>query len=311
MAAALVFLGGATGLADDEVKKGGAERKAEGVSALSAALHEDLTLESREVLALPSAAAQGFSGSVGTRVELFARPGLSLLNVSAEDSIQASFPGESGGDSLSASRLVSEFGYGGGLRLLQGNWGIEGTYHAFESLALTPSWLVIDAAGAPEGEPNLAGLPIVASSADVFLGQGIRTFRIGRGGAEVFFGIGAGWMRVADSSTDRLLSGAGVEGLDEIPAEIPPFLVPEVSFEADRSSVVYAGSFGVAFRVGRMLVRPRVDVIISPALTTDLTIGFPPIDDPLLGELASLEFGYSTSVKPTIYLISVDFGISN
>ena len=97
------------------------------------------------------APAQSYSGSSGMRIELFGRVGLPLLNVSAEDSIQLMGvppPGaEGGGDSISASRLTSEFGWGVGARLMSGNWGIEGSYNIFESLDLTPSWLVADSNG--------------------------------------------------------------------------------------------------------------------------------------------------------------------
>ena len=225
------------------------------------------------------------------RIELFGRVGLPLLNVSAEDSIQLMGvppPGaEGGGDSISASRLTSEFGWGVGARLMSGNWGIEGSYNIFESLDLTPSWLVADSNGATAEEAALFGQPLVPSQARLVLGQAIRVFQLG-GGAELSLGIGAGWLQATDSGTDMLLSGAGLEGLDQIPAEIPPSFIPEVSFEADRTSVVYAGSLGVAFRFGRIMLRPRVDVVVSRALTTDLTIGFPD-----LGELGPEELGES------------------
>ena len=193
------------------------------------------TVERRDALGLSVAPAQSYSGSSGMRMELFGRAGLPLLNVSAEDSIEfvgVPPPGaEGGGDSISASRLTSEFGWGVGARLMSGNWGIEGSYNIFESLDLTPSWLVADSHGATAEEAALFGQPLVASQARLVLGQAIRVFQLG-GGTELSLGIGAGWLQATDSGTDMLLSGVGLEGLDQIPAEIPPSFVPEVSFRS-------------------------------------------------------------------------------
>ncbi len=270
---------------------------------------------------LSAAAAQGFSGSPGRHMEFFGRIGLSLVNVTAEDSIglAAGIPGDL--ESLSASRLASEFGWGGGARLMSGSWGIEGTYSVFESLSLSPGWLISDDVAPGEVTTGILDLPLVASKADVFVGQVVRAFPLSRT-TELFVGVGAGWMRASDSSTDRLLSGAGFPDPDQITGELPPdippeflaALVPEVEFTANRSSVVYAGALGLSFRAGRILLRPRVDVIISRALTTELTLAFPGLADldlPEADELGIPEFRYTTSVTPRIYLLSVDIGLSN
>ena len=324
LAALLTLLFAAAGHADDVKKKvirdGEAEvrQDASGPSAdLSA---PDFALRLDGAVALPAAGAQGFGVSSGRQMELFGRVGLSLVNVTAEDSLGiAGIPDAQ--ESLSASRLVSEFGWGGGARLMSGSWGIEGTYSVFGSLAFTPGWLVADDAGASELTTGFLDLPVVASQADVFVGQVVRAFPLSRT-TELFVGLGAGWLRATDSSTDRLLSGGGLPALDEIagdaPPEIPPEFVeafiPEVEFTADRSSVVFAGSLGLSFRAGRILLRPRVDVIIARALTTELTVGFPGLADldlPETGELGIPEIRYTTSVTPRIYLLSVDVGLSN
>ena len=314
--ATLMVLVAATGFADDPEKKNLPKREAgemgEQVEDRFNGLADSVSLLTRQrVLSESAAAAQGFYGSSGTRMELFARAGFSLLNVSAEDSISVSGGPAAGGDSISASRLMTEFGWGAGARLMQGSWGIEGSYNIIESLSLSPSWLVMDAAGAPRDEPGLTGLLAAVSRADLFVGQGIRTFQLAGGTAEVFVGIGAGWMRVTDSSTDRLLSGEPLQGLEQIPPEIPPSFIPEVVFEADRTSVVYAGSLGVAFRIGRILLRPRADLIISRALTTELTVGFPDLGELTPEDVGSFGISYGTSVNPTIFLLSLDIGLGN
>ena len=262
-----------------------------------------------------AAAAQGFSASPGMRAELFGRGALSLLSVSAEDSFALSLGPNTEGETLTASRLVSEAGWGGGFRVMSGDWGVEGTYTRLESLALSPTWLIADDMGSGDG-PGLLDLPFVGSRAGVMVGQVVRNFRLSGGGTEIFVGLGAGWLRVTDSSTDRLLAGTAVQDardqfLRDLPPDLPAEFVPEVEFTADRSTVAYAGSLGVAFRVGRVLLRPRADIIVSPALTTDLTVRFADLGAPLLEELGSFEVSYATSVKPTIFLISVDIGLGN
>ncbi len=92
---------------------------------------------------------------------------------------------------------------------------------------------------------------------------------------------------------------------------IPPAFVPEVEFTADRKSVVYAGSLGVAFRFGRIMLRPRVDVVVSRALTTDLTVGFPDLGELGAEELGEVGLHYGTSVTPTIFFFSLDIGLGN
>ena len=158
---------------------------------------------------------------------------------------------------------------------MRGNWGLEGTFSTFESLARSPGWLCFDGVGVVSGTPEVF-FPTVASRADVFLGQVVRVFPLS-GSTEWFVGLGGGWMRAAD--TDHLFLGTPMPNdLDEYPTGLPPDffvgLVPEVELTADRSSVAYSGSLGLAFRTGRLLLRPRLDVIVAHALTTELTVGF-------------------------------------
>ena len=314
----LMLLFAAVGQGDDVVAKNGMqgdleEAKEDVRSRLADFVEADATAELRGASGFSVAPAQSTYGSSGMRIELFGRVGLPLLNVSAEDSIQLMGvppPGaEGGGDSISASRLTSEFGWGAGARLMSGNWGIEASYNVFESRDLTPSWLVADSLELPEEKAAQFGQPLVASEARLILGQAIRVFQLG-GGAELSLGLGAGWIRATDSGTDRLLSSGPSEFSSEDLPILPAF-VSEVDFTADRTSVVYVGSLGVAFRFGRIMLRPRVDVVVSRELTTDLTIG---IED--LGELGAEELGevglhFGTSVRPTIFLFSVDVGLGN
>ena len=317
-----MLLFAAVGQGDDARAKNGTPADAEEAKEdireqLSDSLATDATTGLRGALGFSAAPAQSNYGSSGMRIELFGRAGLPLLNVSAEDSIEImgglAAGAEGGGNSISASRLSSEFGWGVGARLMSGNWGIEGSYNIFESLDLTPSWLVADSNGATAEEAVQFGQPLVPSQARLFLGQAIRVFQLG-GGAELSLGIGAGWIQATDSGTDLLLSG----GPSQVPSQdlpIPPASIPEVEFTADRKSVVYAGSLGVAFRFGRIMLRPRVDVVVSRALTTDLTIGFPDLF-PDLEELGAEELGeiglhYGTSVRPTIFLFLLDIGLGN
>ena len=319
MTATLAFVSGAPGWADDEINKSGAETEE-----IPLATEEDPAAEPRHVPALSVMAAQGFSGSPGMQAGIFGRAGMAIVNVALEDSVgpAAGMPDDTA--SLTGSDRLSEFGWGVGARLMSGSWGIEGSYNILESVALSPGWALAEEAGGPEEDAEvmsgLFDLPLVPSRAGTFVGQLVRTFRL-TDGTVLSLGAGAGWMRVTDSSTDRLLSGVGLpdpaEITGELPSDVPPELVaaftPEIEFTADRSGVVYAGSLGVSFRFGRILLRPRVDVIIAPALTTELTLSFPGLAD--LGvpeaELDAAGFRFTTSVTPRIYLLSVDIGLGN
>ncbi len=267
------------------------------------------TAASEGTLVLPTAVAQGSPGSSGIQVELFGRAGLALLNASAEDSLglAAGIPGAV--EPLYGSQRLSEFGWGGGARLMWGDWGVEGTYSTLDSLALSPGWLFFDEAVVVSGTPE-AFFPMVASRANVFLGQVVRTFPLSNS-TEWFVGLGGGWMRAADTD-DLFVVTPMPNDLDDYPTGLPADsfagLVPEVELTADRSSVVYAGSVGLLFRRGRVVFRPRVDIIIARALTTELTVGF---DLPDVEEVDGVDFVYTSSVTPTIFLVSVDIGLSN
>ena len=313
LAAVLTLLFAASGQADDPPTEDPNVAEAEEVGERP----EDVTVRgsesrARELFALSGAPAQSYRPA-GMRIELFGRGALSLLNITAEDTIGISGGPESVGESISAKRLASELSWGMGARLMQGPWGIEATYDKFDSFLLSPSWLVTDDVGGGDG-PSLLGEAFAVSQANLLVGQVIRTFPVADGRVEVSLGVGAGWLRVADSATDRLLSGAFQIALpvgQEIDFEIPPSFVPEVEVTADRTSVVYAGSLGLAFRLGRIFLRPRADVIVSRALTTEMSIGFPGFDELMGQDVGGFDIRYDTSVKPTIFLISLDIGLSN
>ena len=192
---------------------------------------------------------------------------------------------------------------------MRGNWGLEGTFSTFESLVRSPGWLFFDGVGDSGGIPDVP-FPMVASRADVLRAQVLRVFPLS-GSTEWFVGLGGGWMRAAD--TGHLFVGTPMPNdLDDYPTGLPPDFfagfVPELELTADRSSVAYAGSLGLAFRTGRILLRPRLDVIVAHALTTELTVGF---DLPQVEEVDGIDFVYSSSVTPWIFLVSVDMGLSN
>ncbi len=245
------------------------------------------------------------------RAEVFGRGGLSLLQVSATDSISARAGSELDTDSVSDSRWSREFGGGAGTRLLYGNWGFEGSYFVLRSPDLTPSELLQDS-------PETASLGVsmgavqssVSSRADLVLASALRTFRFRDGAVELAIGFGTGWIRATDDLTDDLQSGALISDLEaELAAQGAPITVAEFVFEADRSHLVHTGSLSLGFRRGRFLIRPRVDVVWGPPLTTDMTILFD------LGTLVSdpktlVETTWSSTIDPTLVLFSVDIGFS-
>ena len=269
----------------------------------------------------------------GWRFEAFGSPAWSLLNASAENA--ATFDVVPVSPTVSGSRLSSDFGWGAGIRAVRGAWGIEAAYRRIGSKDLTPGYLIQDtrppqaesgaapvvtildprrAAGAVDSGSGAAPVPTIlppevpSSRGDLYFGQFFREFRVARSAA-VSLGVGGGYLRVTDTFTDSLLTQDWSSYLSDD--------LRQIAFSARRNSPVYGASLALTTEIGRFLVRPRVDVILpARSLTTTLDLnGVIPAwestdqaGNTARGDSQPWAGAATTSVRPTLFLVSVEIG---
>lgn len=249
----------------------------------------------------------------GWRLEVFGSPAWNLLSASAENA--ATFDVVPASQTVSGSRLSADFGWGAGFRVARGPWGLEAAYRRIASQDLTPGHLIRDTSAQPEDStgPVLTILPpeVPSSRGDLWFGQVFREFRAS-GRSAVSFGVGGGYLRVTDSFTDSLLTQDWSSYLSDD--------LQQIDFGASRNSPVYGASLALTTRVGRFLVRPRVDVILPVrGLTTTLDLsGVTPAWRAIERDGSATEGpserwtgATTTSVRPTLFLVSIEIGFGN
>lgn len=249
----------------------------------------------------------------GWRLEVFGSPAWNLLSASAENA--ATFDVVPASQTVSGSRLSADFGWGAGVRVARGPWGLEAAYRRIASQDLTPGHLIRDTSAQPEDStgPVLTILPpeVPSSRGDLWFGQVFREFRAS-GRSAVSFGVGGGYLRVTDSFTDSLLTQDWSSYLSDD--------LQKIDFGASRNSPVYGASLALTTRVGRFLVRPRVDVILPVrGLTTTLDLsGVTPAWRAIERDGSATEGpsqrwtgATTTSVRPTLFLVSIEIGFGN
>lgn len=260
------------------------------------------------------------------RFEVFASPGWSGLHATAEDGwgLSVTGPGGPAGPEdwthrATGSRLSTGFGWGGGVRLSRGAWGVEAAYRQVRSRDLTPSHLLLDTGAysgilnsiAAEGGVESVAVdpasgtdpPLPRSRGDLFFGQVFRSFRL-RPGAVLSVGLGGGHLRVTDDRTDELL--ARDWGSLPVPDFFQGWFEIDTGYTASRSRFVYGGSVALTTEVGSFLIRPRLEVVIP---TGSLTTAFDydlEVRDPETTQ--RLEGAYTSSVNPVLFLVSLEIG---
>ena len=277
--------------------------------------------------ALQTEAAQTGAAPDEWRLEVFASPAWNGLRTAAEDGYSWGVHSTGTGSrdwarTADASRLSAGFGWGGGVRLSRGPWGVEAAYRQIRSKDLTPSHLLLDtgaysglvnsiteAGGSEPVELDPAATPdrpLPRSRGDLFFGQVFRTFRL-RPKAELSVGLGAGHLRVTDDRTDELL--ARDWGSLTLPDFFQGWFGVETGFTAHRNRFVLGGSVGLTTEVGRLLIRPRLEVIVpTDSLTTAFDYELEVRDPERTQRLEGVIF---TSVDPVLFLMSVEIGIRN
>lgn len=196
--------------------------------------------------------------------EVFARGGLAAIPANGEVAWFGTVLDPSAPYDLGFVREMSrsnlESAWGTGLRAMRGRWGVETQYLRISSGAFQPGSLI--------QETTLDPLRTLASGGepeDLLIAQGIFRFRIATRAAQLFVGLGAGYLRFPTIDSSRR---DGILLTDFYAAEVEPGLPQSLSNSltlqeerTGRSSFVVAGSAGITVRTGRFLVRPRIDVL--------------------------------------------------
>ena len=228
------------------------------------------------------------------------------LRIASEDSYTVDYDfglgPQSAGERAEGSRVGFDFGWGLGVRAARGRWGVEAAYRQIRSRRLTPGYLGADAGATPD-IPELPLSPAATdyprSRGDLYFGQFFRRLGI-RDGATLSLGIGGGYLRVAGDGTStasalRALSAAGAE----------------FEFDETRGSSVYGGSVALTMEFGRVLVRPRLDVVIAArrlAQSSDFDIAGIPDNR---GGTLRLAYTATSEFRPAFFLVSVEIALRN
>ena len=212
-----------------------------------------------------------------------------------------------------ADRSHREPVWGAGFRAMRGRWGFETQYVRIPTGAFQPGSLIQQTALDP-----LRGLAPGEEPEDLLIAQGIVQSQIAAGRAQIFVGLGAGYLRFPTWDTSRR---DAVLLTDFYAAEVEPHLQQSLSnrlaLQEDRmgrSSFVVAGSAGFTLETGQFFVRPRVDVLLGRTRQTvaswDVAGEF---DLPDAG-LQWVDLGTESvevSRRPLFVLLSVDLGWSS
>jgi len=209
-----------------------------------------------------------------------------------------------------ASRPDRTPAWGAGFRAMRGRWGFETQYLRMTTGAFQPGSLIDETALDPLRALASAGQP-----EDALIVQGIFQLPIRAGGAHLFVGLGAGYLRTPTFDTSHR---AEILLTDFYAAEVEPDLQQSLSNSltlqeerTGRYSFLVAGSAGLTLETGRFFVRPRIDVLLGRTRETAATWGVGgEFDLPDVGR-QWIDLGTESveaSGRPLFVLFSVDLG---
>ena len=261
-----------------------------------------------------ASAAPGQFGLSGRRsgwaLELFGRPAWNGVWVAQVATGAVSFGPDSFLGAEDASLSSSSLGVGAGLRAVSGRFALEAVWHRVRTRDLIPF-------GDPRGsffeefggeEAPFYADPDEKARADLCVAQLIFRVPFGSGATGMFFGVGGGIARVEDPVTEAFGRG---EFLGDVPPELQDLIETDVT--PNQSAPVFGGSLGVELEIGRLFVRPRVDILFGRELTVGygLRLGFAGFGlDDLMMEEEALSLEVHNSMTPRFLLFSVDIGLT-
>lgn len=241
--------------------------------------------------------------------EIFTRAG--GAGVAAATSATLDFGGVP--DQLSTYRRALQtraLAWGGGFRAMRDSWGIEVQYGRVGGSSLTEASVL-----RRTPEFGTGALPVPEGAADLYGALVVREFD--RGTVSWFAGLGGGYafLRTADFQEVLFPSGQPLDAsvgqvIDGMPLSLE-FQVTRHQTSATRRAPLATGALGATFRLGRFVVRPRLDGSIggpwSAAANWDAAMR---LETPQQTFASAGTFNLSTDVRPRFLLLSVDLGWS-
>lgn len=254
-------------------------------------------------------------GESSWEVQIFVRGALAGLRSHGE--FAAGFRGDVRGvfteaaipaETTTASR--GQVTWGAGVRALRGPWGLDLQHHRLAAGMFSPVAVFRET-----GFPDAGEITVPAQTGDVFSAIALREFPLGDGRTELFVGAGGGYFLMGGDDSHRIF---GVIPVLHMGATMASTLLEERrgggfritdrgGFHMDRGAFVFGVSAGLTLDLGRVLVRPRVDVFTGRGREAAEEL-------PMASSVPGHQFGgtmtVTTVARPRLLLFTVDVGWS-
>lgn len=202
-----------------------------------------------------------------------------------------------------------ERSWGAGLRVIRGRWGVEVQHHRVASRGFMPAAMMRETPwfGAEE-------LPLTDSADDLLSVFAVREFPLVQGRARFHLAAGGGYLLMGGDS-GRLVLEDLAPGISRMAtfggaSHETAIEMTEGDFRADRGVAVLGGSLGLTLRMGRMFVRPRFDVFLGRARTTEESWGMH-LHVPEVQDEVATTMTLNTTMRPRLFLFNVEVGWSS
>ena len=262
------------------------------------------------VLVLSVGAASAQQSARSWEFQLSGYGGLGVVGSRGDVDLEGGPPGE-----RSVAMTGREASWGAGLRALRGRWGFDARYQRLDAGLATPTALMREAGLL---RPDLFAVP--AAPSDLVSALVVLEIPYRDSDFAYFVGVGAGYLLFGGSGSHRMqFSGAPpwITGPDDLPPGYEPgpntgdpIGLDGGSVEADRGAILVGGSLGATLRLGRFVLRPRVDLLVGGSRTVtetwDVVYDFPASPDPV-----TLPETVVTRSRPVLVLFSVEAGWSS
>lgn len=238
--------------------------------------------------------------------QVFGRGGAAGLVARGEASLALASTVSPTDETVGYSREAS---WGAGLRLLRGRWGLEIQHHRVAGRVFTPSAMVRETRWR-----GVQDLTITDSADDLLSALATWEVPLHDKRASFYLAVGGGYLLVeGDSGRLRLNDlppGISRTGSFDGASHEATIEMTGGDFRADRGIVVFGGSLGVTLKMGRMFLRPRLDVFFGGARSTeerwDMQLDFSEIQHQTEATMT-----LHTAMRPRFFLFSVDVGWSS
>ena len=238
--------------------------------------------------------------------QVFGRGGAAGLVARGEASLALASTVSPTDETVGYSREAS---WGAGLRLLRGRWGLEVQHHRVAGRVFTPSAMVRETSWR-----GVQDLTITDSADDLLSALATWEVPLHDKRASFYLAVGGGYLLVGGDSGRLRLNDLppGVSRTGSFDGESREVTIEMTGgdFRADRGVVVFGGSFGLTLKMGRMFLRPRLDVFFGGARSTeerwDMQFDFAEVQ-----HQRETSMTLHTAMRPRFFLFSVDVGWSS